>query len=293
MIARGWIVSGTILAVGLTTESEVGLSAAVLFLATFTVYADDGPRDGRRHQGRARAPSAAAPLPAGGTALVNAIKRMSRGKQVALGLGTLLVLSILIGVLFPKEPENNDYQPQNEFKLDPWIEIKIGADRHVDQQGRALPGHRRGRSTVWTMIYIAKRMQEQAEPRPDRRRGRLRPDEQQHHAREHGRAAWRRSGSRSSRTLFLFIWFSNLIGYIPLPTNTEHKIELFGLEIPSFALYAATANISVPLVLTLDRLVQLPRRGHPGQGRRSATSRAGSRPGVDGPRGRSRSSSSR
>ncbi|HEX8647527.1 MAG TPA: hypothetical protein VF715_11550 [Thermoleophilaceae bacterium] len=37
MLARGWIVSGTILAVGLTTESEVGLSSAVLFLATFTV----------------------------------------------------------------------------------------------------------------------------------------------------------------------------------------------------------------------------------------------------------------
>ena len=52
-------------------------------------------------------------------------------------------------------------------------------------------------------------------------------------------------------TLFLFIWFSNLIGYIPLPTNTEHPFKLFGLEIPSFALYAATANISIPLVLAL------------------------------------------
>jgi F-type H+-transporting ATPase subunit a len=52
-------------------------------------------------------------------------------------------------------------------------------------------------------------------------------------------------------TLFFFIWFSNMIGYIPLPTNTAHKFDLFGLEIPSFALYAATANISVPLVLTL------------------------------------------
>ena len=29
MLARGWIVAGTILAVGLTTESEVGLAAAV------------------------------------------------------------------------------------------------------------------------------------------------------------------------------------------------------------------------------------------------------------------------
>jgi F-type H+-transporting ATPase subunit a len=52
-------------------------------------------------------------------------------------------------------------------------------------------------------------------------------------------------------TLFLFIWFSNLIGYIPLPTNSEETFNLFGAHIPSFALYAATANISVPLVLAL------------------------------------------
>jgi hypothetical protein len=61
MLARGWIVSGAILAVGLTTESEVGLSAAVLFLATFTVYftmalATGGPK------GAANA-MAAGPLP--------------------------------------------------------------------------------------------------------------------------------------------------------------------------------------------------------------------------------------
>ena len=37
MIARGWIVAGAILAIGLATDSDVGLSSAVLFLATFTV----------------------------------------------------------------------------------------------------------------------------------------------------------------------------------------------------------------------------------------------------------------
>jgi F-type H+-transporting ATPase subunit a len=52
-------------------------------------------------------------------------------------------------------------------------------------------------------------------------------------------------------TIFLFIWFSNIIGYLPLPTNTEHSVNIFGLEVPSLALYAATANLSVPLVLTL------------------------------------------
>ena len=51
--------------------------------------------------------------------------------------------------------------------------------------------------------------------------------------------------------LFLFIWYSNLIGYLPLPTNSEQKFNLFGAHIPSFALYAATANISVPLILAL------------------------------------------
>jgi F-type H+-transporting ATPase subunit a len=52
-------------------------------------------------------------------------------------------------------------------------------------------------------------------------------------------------------TLFLFIWFSNMLGYLPLPTNTEEKVNIFGAHIPSLALYAATANISVPLALTL------------------------------------------
>ncbi len=52
-------------------------------------------------------------------------------------------------------------------------------------------------------------------------------------------------------TLFLFILFSNLIGYIPLPTNTEHEISVFGTHIPSFSLYAATANLAIPLVLAL------------------------------------------
>jgi len=51
--------------------------------------------------------------------------------------------------------------------------------------------------------------------------------------------------------LFLFIMFSNLVGYIPLPTNTEHEITVFGVQVPSFSPYAATANLSIPLVLAI------------------------------------------
>jgi F-type H+-transporting ATPase subunit a len=56
-------------------------------------------------------------------------------------------------------------------------------------------------------------------------------------------------------TLFFFIWFSNMIGYIPLPVNSEETIDVFGLDFPAFALYAATANLSIPLVLTLTVFV--------------------------------------
>jgi hypothetical protein len=38
MIARGWICALIIFGVGIATEDEVGLSAAVLFVMTFTFY---------------------------------------------------------------------------------------------------------------------------------------------------------------------------------------------------------------------------------------------------------------
>src|ERR671936_252789 len=51
-------------------------------------------------------------------------------------------------------------------------------------------------------------------------------------------------------TLFVFIWMMNLIGFVPLPFGERH-FDLFGLSIPEFQIYAATANLSVTLSLTL------------------------------------------
>jgi F-type H+-transporting ATPase subunit a len=48
-------------------------------------------------------------------------------------------------------------------------------------------------------------------------------------------------------TLFVFIWVSNLVSYIPLPIDDAHKWH----GIPGFSLYAATANLSVTLTLTI------------------------------------------
>jgi F-type H+-transporting ATPase subunit a len=51
-------------------------------------------------------------------------------------------------------------------------------------------------------------------------------------------------------TLFVFIWMMNLIGFVPLPFGDRH-FDLFGLSLPEFQIYAATANLSVTLALTL------------------------------------------
>jgi F-type H+-transporting ATPase subunit a len=49
---------------------------------------------------------------------------------------------------------------------------------------------------------------------------------------------------------FMFIWMMNLIGFIPLPFGSE-KVSIAGLDVPKLQIYAATANLSVTLSLTL------------------------------------------
>jgi F-type H+-transporting ATPase subunit a len=177
------------------------------------------------------------------------LKSLSTGRKVALGFTIVFGLSILIGVLFPKEPENNAYKPQNEFKLDPWINLKLGPiDMSINKAVMYLLIA--AALTCWVMTYIAKRMRDKpnnvqtaVETAYDLAFNNI--------TRGNMDAGMAAKWFPVIGTLFFFILFSNLIGYLPLPTNTEHKVEIFGAHVPALALYAATANISVPLVLTL------------------------------------------
>jgi F-type H+-transporting ATPase subunit a len=140
---------------------------------------------------------------------------------------------------------NEEYKPQNEFKLDPWIDLgTFSINKAVFYVIVATI------LTTVTMVYIAKRMQD----RPNKVQtaveavfGLMRDNITRGNMDDRMARKW----FPFIGTIFLFIWFSNMLGYLPLPTNTEHKVDIFGVQIPSFALYAATANISVPLVLTL------------------------------------------
>jgi F-type H+-transporting ATPase subunit a len=140
---------------------------------------------------------------------------------------------------------NESYKPQNEFKLDPWIDLgtfSINKAVFYVIVASAL--------TCFTMIYVAKRMAE----RPNKVQTAvesafllMRDNITRGNMDDNMAAKW----FPFIGALFLFIWFSNMLGYLPLPTNTEHKVDIFGVHVPTFALFAATANISVPLVLTL------------------------------------------
>jgi F-type H+-transporting ATPase subunit a len=51
-------------------------------------------------------------------------------------------------------------------------------------------------------------------------------------------------------TCFVFIWCMNLIGFIPLPFSGE-SVDVGGVTLPKLQIYAASANLSVALTLTL------------------------------------------
>ena len=174
---------------------------------------------------------------------------MSTKAKVFLGLGGLIVAAILVNFVAPSEGKNEEFQPQNEFKLDPWVELKLGPfDMSLNKAVLYLA--LACALTTIAMVYIAKRMQD----RPNRVQTAVEA------AYDLARNQITRGNMDESMalkwfpfigTLFFFILFSNLIGYLPLPVNSEEPVDVLGVSVPSFALYAATANLSIPLMLTL------------------------------------------
>jgi F-type H+-transporting ATPase subunit a len=49
-------------------------------------------------------------------------------------------------------------------------------------------------------------------------------------------------------SLMVFIWVVNMLGFIPLPLSDE-KWRIFGVEVPTLAIFAATSTLSVTLAL--------------------------------------------
>lgn len=174
---------------------------------------------------------------------------MSRRSKVLLSVAALFGLLLAMVGIFGSEGENEEFKPQNEFKLESWIHIEVfGIDMSITKAVLYLA--LASAATIFTMVWIARRMEE----KPNRVQTAV---EAAYDLTRSNITGGNMDAKMALKwfpfvsTLFFFIWFSNMIGYLPLPTGTEHRVDVFGLEVPAFVLYAATANLSVPLVLTL------------------------------------------
>jgi len=181
---------------------------------------------------------------------MTSIRGWSKKRKMIVGfllvwLGGTVALGIAFGLHGKK---NTNFLPQDEFKLFTWAHLFGPIDLNKGVLYLVLAGV----ITVGLMVWVAKRMQ-------------MRPNRIQT-AVELAYGICRRQITSDNMdedmarkwfplvaTLFFFILVSNLLGYIPLPVNTDptEEIHVFGMVLPSFQLFAATTNISFPLVLAL------------------------------------------
>ena len=156
----------------------------------------------------------------------------------------------MIGLLLAA---SGDFEPQEEFDLPAWVSIHLGPlDMSINKAVVYLLV-----GAAVTMIVGIWIMRFGLSLRPSRRQtiGESIYDLIQ------GQIA---EGSLPSKgistwfpyvaSLFLFIWVLNIIGFIPLPISNEH-FHVAGVELPTWGIYAATANLSVTLALALITFV--------------------------------------
>ena len=67
------------------------------------------------------------------------LAKLSTKRKVLLGAALYLGTTILLLGVAGSQGKNDEFKPQNEFKLDNWIPIHLGPLRPLDQQGGPLP----------------------------------------------------------------------------------------------------------------------------------------------------------
>jgi F-type H+-transporting ATPase subunit a len=174
---------------------------------------------------------------------------MSTRRKIGLGIGGVYIFGMIaiVAIFGATRQDNPLFKPQDEFKLLTWVNLPGPLDINKGVLYLLIATT----LTIGVMTWVSKRMDT---TRPNRVQVAV---------------EWAYTGMRDKIvrdnmddamakkwfplvfTLFVFIWISNLIGYLPLPVNSGETFSIFGKNIPSFQIYAATANVSIPLVLAL------------------------------------------
>jgi F-type H+-transporting ATPase subunit a len=163
-----------------------------------------------------------------------------------------LALVTTLALLAPQvalAQEEEEFDPSHEFEQHAWIPIEIGPlDLSITKAVAYLI-----LGSVLTMALGIVLMRWRVGVDPDRRQtaGELIYDVAETQIAEQGLptkaiARW----FPYVASLFLFILVVNLIGFIPLPLSDE-TFTLFGVELPTLGIYAATSSLAVTLSLAL------------------------------------------
>jgi F-type H+-transporting ATPase subunit a len=156
-------------------------------------------------------------------------------------------------LFFPASASAADFDPSHEFEQHAWIPIEIGPlDLSITKAVAYL-----FLGTAVTILIGIGLMRWRLGVEPDRRQtvGEMVYDIAQTQIAEQGLPA--KAIGRwfpYVASLFLFIWTLNILGFIPLPLSDE-KVTVFGVELPTLGIYAATSSISVTLTLALMTFV--------------------------------------
>jgi F-type H+-transporting ATPase subunit a len=160
----------------------------------------------------------------------------------------LLFLSVLVLAAPANAFAAEEFDPEKEFQLNPWVKLKAGPiDLSINKAVAYL-----WLATLVTIGFGILVMRVRLRVDPDRRQtvGEQIYEVAQTQIAEQGLPTkaigmW----FPYCASLLLFIWVINMLGFIPLPLSSE-KFHIGGLAIPEFGIYAATASLSVTLALS-------------------------------------------
>ncbi|MDF2749150.1 MAG: synthase subunit [Gaiellaceae bacterium] len=176
-------------------------------------------------------------------------------RLLAAALTLLLVLPASVALASTSEGEEEEFNPEHDFEIGEWIPIHLGPlDLSVN---KAVAYLILGSLVTMALGIALMRIKVRAADEVGRRQalGEIVYEVAQTQVAEQGlphKAIGRWFPYVAS--LMLFIWVINMLGFIPLPLSNE-TFELFGVELPTLAVYAATSSISVTLALAFMTFV--------------------------------------
>ena len=165
----------------------------------------------------------------------------------AIGLTLFLALPAVALAASEANGEEEKFNPASEWTLHPWISIHIGPlDMSIN---KAVAYLMLGALVSCVIGIVLMRVKTGSDPTKRQALGETIYEVAQVQIAEQGlptKAIGRWFPYVAS--LMVFIWVVNMLGFIPLPLSDE-KWKIFGVEVPTLAIFAATSTLSVTLAL--------------------------------------------